>query len=492
MKALFFVRLFFAFGLMGWGQFVFAAETGVLWGYGSNTYGSGDAACQAAAREYQSIFPNSGFTFTSISLVNDATNPKQYQCKITGNIESVYPLVYRYGSTTCPDGVTYNPTIGECELPEPDKCESTDGDLIFHQHLRGKIGGPATQPPLTICENACQYSFNFKVKDVYRFVNPDPSQLDNAYGSYEYKGSGVSCTGGDTSNPGSVFDQPPSAPPIDKKPELTHEQKCEQWVTGADGVARRTCTAKDTYKDPGVMKCEDTNGFLKCAPGTPPPEFQDTKKTEETKKETNADGSTKTETTTTTEKTVCKGAKPCTSTKADEKTTSGTNPDGTPGDEEKECVGTGCKPEDKKDGLPDDEEEEETPRTATIGACDAAISCEGDAIDCAVLQEEKAQRCLAEENSDYPKYKSEIESQLTDDKYQLENETVQVPGLLQGSTRFLPSSCPPPKQVSLAGGHSVSVDFDLFCRFASGIAPVVVALALLFGALYVGRSFGGG
>lgn len=478
-----FIRLTFALGLMGWGQFVFAVDYYWVYSGKAGKYPSAFQACEKSAIK-------EGYDGGRIgSLVTGpGFNTPTFQCFFksgSGEVEKNH--VVRSGDS-CPSETIYNPQTGECEAPEPEKCESSIDQIITHQHKLGPIGGARTPPPDSICHNECKYEFIHQpAKDIYRFVNPEPDQLNNAYGKYEYIGNGFECTGGPTN-----FDQPPTQPPIDKKPELSHEQKCDEWETGADGVARRSCTSKNEYKDPGTLKCEDTNGFLACTPGKPAPDLQKTDKTEVTKKETNADGSTKTETTTTTDKTVCKGAKPCTSTTATETETSGTKPDGTPGDSKTECTGTGCK--DSLDGSEDgkDEEEEETPREASIGSCGAPVSCTGDAIDCAVLQEEKSQRCLAEDQADYPKYASEIESQLTDEKYQLEKQDIQVKGLLENSTRFLPSSCPPPKQVSLSGGTNITLEFDLFCSFASAIAPIIVALALLFGALYVGRSFGGG
>lgn len=484
----FFIRFLLCISLVFWGQFAFAQD--YFWKLSPAPPGLDIefSTPSSAKSAYENKYPH-------VYMVLEKTEPGRFiygtfRYSDNGRTSSLY--INRYG-TTCPAGTTENPQTQECEAPEPEKCESSVGQTITHQHKIGVLGGSKTPPPGSICESECQYAFTGEApKDVYRFVDPDASQRDNAYGAYTYKGNGVECTGGDTSNP-SNFDQPPTVPPIDKKPEISHEQKCDQWVTNADGTVSRSCTSKDQYKNPGQLNCDNAAAYLNCVPGKPAPEFQETNKTEQTKKETNADGSTKTETTTTTDKTSCKGAKPCTSTSASEKETSGTNPDGTPGDSDKECIGTACTPGDKdSDGIPDGEEEEGVERTATTGSCDAEVACSGDAIDCAVLQEQKAQRCLAEENSDYPKYKSEVDSQLTDEKYQLEKETVQVPGLLEGSTRFLPSGCPAPKSVSLSSGKSISIEFDLFCRFASGIAPVIVALALLFGALYVGRSFGGG
>ena len=41
------------------------------------------------------------------------------------------------------------------------------------------------------------------------------------------------------------------------------------------------------------------------------------------------------------------------------------------------------------------------------------------------------------------------------------------------------------------GGHSFQLKFDPMCSLAELLAPLVVIVATLFAALYVGRSFGG-
>lgn len=395
--------------------------------------------------------------------------------------------VKRFGDS-CPNNGTWNNSTGTCD---PDKCEATAGKKINHQHTRGLIGTPATEPPISICKNSCQYTFTFAVNDVFRFVNPTPQQLDMTYGNYVYQGNGTACTNGNPA-PGNIFDQPPSLPPMDKTPEYNQDNKCDDWKTNPDGTLTRSCTSTEEFKQPGTLDCVGLTA-AHCKPGNPSPEYTKTDVTSETKQTTNPDGSKQTDTITTTDKTICKGAKPCTNTNKTETETTGTDAQGKEGDKETTCKGTGCTPsKDKTEKDDTEEEEKEEERTAITGSCDAPVTCSGDAIDCAVLQEQKSQRCLIEDAGDFPKHKSDVDSLLTDEKYQLETETVQVPGLLEGSTRFLPSSCPAPKHVSLSGGKSVSIDFDLFCRFASGIAPVIVALALLFGALYVGRSFGGG
>lgn len=396
----------------------------------------------------------------------------------------------------CPDGTVYDPETGECK---GDPCQSTIGQRTVHEHLRGPIGGPVIEPPLTICENACQYAFTFNVLDVYRFVNPNSDQLDNSYGKYEYQGNGTSCTESDDPQNGSVFDQPPSQPPMDKTPEYSRENTCDQWVTNPDGTRTRSCTAKEEFKQPGTIECIGGWSSPNCKPGKPSPEYSKTETNETTTETTNPDGSKKTDTSKTTDKTECKGVKPCTSTSKTETGTSETDADGKPGNESGNCTGNGCKPGDQ-DGDGDKEQEgeeegEEEERTATVGACDAPVSCSGDAIDCAVLQQQHEHRCLAEEMSDFSGNKSEIESLFEGDKFKLQEGEgdIEVPSLIRQGTRFLPASCPQDKtfNLSTAGGRTFGLSFEPLCQAATDLSGLFVAVATILAALYVGRSVGG-
>lgn len=428
------------------------------------------------------------FTATSVDMITSTyADCISERCPLSGScsVGKYTGGVNRYGNS-CPVNTEYNATTGGCDSIV-DPCLPTVDQIVSHRHNYGPINGAVVDPPSVVCDNSCQYS-NTWDHQCYRNFSEDK---DAGYCNFKYKGNGVSCTTGNP-QPGSVFDQPPTKPPIPFDPTYTETNNCDSWTTNADGSRTRNCTANAEYKDPGRLDCQNGSGTLVCAPGSPSPKYsgQDTDiQTDETPR---PDGSKNTTTTTTTTTTTCKGADPCVTTTKTETQGAETNPDGTPGDETSDCVGTGCNPGDaNQDGKPDDEEEEEEERLAAIGACDMPATCSGDAIDCAVLQEEKTQRCLAEDNSDYLKHKDEVEGQLGADKYQLDSETVNVPSLLDGSTRFLPSSCPQPTTVSLNSGQSLSFDYSPFCSFASGLAPVVVALALLFGAIYVGRAFGG-
>ncbi|WP_339514257.1 virulence factor TspB C-terminal domain-related protein [Pseudomonas sp. RL_15y_Pfl2_60] len=316
--------------------------------------------------------------------------------------------------------------------------------------------------------------------------------LNSVYCRVQYKGAGSECTT-NSPPPGSVFDQPPAKPPFDKTPVYNKDNICGEWTTASDGIATRTCTGTEQYVEPGKLNCENSNGMLNCASGKPAPELSDTKVTETTEMTTKPDGSTDTNTSKTTDKTTCKGTKPCTSTSKTETTTSGTNPDGTPGDEKTECTGDNCKPGD--DGEGEDEEGEDPERSADAGDCDGSFSCEGDPINCAILKKQKEQQCFAEEQADFEGHKDDIESLVQGDKFELDEggDDIDVPGLINKGTRFLPASCPPDETVNLitAGGHTFKFTYEPLCRAATDLGNLFVAFALVFAALYVGRSVGG-
>lgn len=405
-------------------------------------------------------------------------------------------------SGECDPGHTFNPSTGVCVPPAEDPCKDSTG-FIDQQHQIGTLDGAGSrvEPPSSICENACQYAFTYEAPTgCYRFG--DGTNKNGAFCKYKYKGNGISCTTGPNTPPGSLFEQPPAKPPIKIDPSLIKDIKCSDWVTNADGTGSRSCTNVSEYKDPGKINCPPgTSGKVVCSPGTPSPAYTKTDITEKTTSKTNQDGSKDNTTTKTTDKTVCFGVKPCTSTTATEVKTDGTNPDGTAKDDAKgsTCTGSGCKDVDKDpskdDPSKDPEEDEEEPRVATGGgSCDAAPSCSGDAIDCAVLAEQHKARCNAEEAGDFPKHKGEIEGLLAGDKFKPNADTeVSAGSFVSSGARFLPATCPTDSNFSLnfAGGHSYALSYSPFCFFAESISPLIVIAATVFAALYVGRAFGG-
>lgn len=127
--------------------------------------------------------------------------------------------------------------------------------------------------------------------------------------------------------------------------------------------------------------------------------------------------------------------------------------------------------------------------------CDKPLVCTGDAVQCALLQVQKAQACADEKARDFEGHKGQIESLFSGTEYSRDNEEeITVPSFVDGITRFLPSNtCPADATVSLGsfGGRTLRFSFEPICSFATILGPLIVIAATVFSALYVGRSFGG-
>lgn len=488
----FYIRLIFALSLMGWGQFVFAVDYSWRPVTAALDFNSPASACDYVTQQ-AAITLGSPYS-TRPDVIYAVTETRwvcRYHVDVNGSPYNKQTVDINRLGDSCPSDSIYNSANGECEAPEPDPCESTIGDRKNHEHKTGLIGGPVSDPPITVCENACQYSNTFENK-CYRNFDADK---DSLYCSIVYLGNGIQCTGGDVSNPGSVFDQPPTVPPIDRTPEVSHNSNCDNWVTNPDGTLTRSCTSSNEFKEPGSIDCTDGYNIDSCKPGSPPPEYTKTDVSESTTETTNPDGSKTSDTSKTTDKTTCKGLKPCTSTGKTETSTSETGSDGKPGDTSGTCTGTAC-PEDK-DGDGEEDKKEPEERIASAGSCDGAFSCSGDAIDCEILKKQKEQQCFAEDQADFEGNKADIEGlfQGQGDKFTLDEGSgdIDVPSFINQGTRFLPSSCPVAESFSLttAGGRSFTLSYEPLCRAASDLSGLFVAVATILAALYVGRSVGG-
>lgn len=451
------------------------------------TEGSGNhqgSTPQAAAQKAVSV---NGWQSVNSCDPHSAT---MWVCRITtlGVGFGFNMVVIRYGDQCDFPNATYDILLGKCISPEPDKCEPTIGKRIGHYHNFGTLGANANEAPITVCEGSCQYSNTFETPNCNREFP------DKAFCSLTYLGNGVECTEGDASNP-SNFDQPPTKPPETREPTREHEQKCDNWVTGEDGVARRTCTSKDEYKSPGELKCENTNGYLKCAPGTPPPAYTKTETTAETAKTDNPDGSSKTETTTKKDVTNCHGAKPCNTSSTEKKEIENKNADGTPGEKTTTCTGDKCTvdkdPEPGTDPDKEKEEEEEEKSSVSGGdSCNAPPTCKGDAIQCAILRQEYTQRCADEEFREVTTektqaLKSDLDAAFSGEKYQpikaTAENTFALDGMIDTSSRFS-SSCPvlptiPYKWVD-GSSQNFNPNVEGLCSFLTWMGFLMVAFAM--------------
>lgn len=437
-----------------------------------------------------------GYTYTlqSVSVTGTTGMCTIEEVRLWNNaIRTVTRKIYRYGDG-CAAPKIYNAESGECTALEPDKCEPTIGQMVEHQHKIGVLsqGGVVlqntrTEPPGVLCQGSCQYASTGEAPGrCYRFM--EGGDQNSGYCVFRYKGNGVACP---NSN-----DPSPNTPPPEILPSRDKANECTNKVTDAEGRTHYSCLATDTFKEPGSMQCGEVNGVFGCKEGKPSPTQNKTETKTEVSEQTSSDGSSTTSTTTTTTTTNCSGVNACSSTTSVTNGTSKTNADGTSGGESSSCTGSGCKASDKPGEDGDDKEEEKEPEREASGTddCSAPLQCSGDAIDCAMVQQQKKLRCEIEKQGDFEKNKGQIESALKSDKFELPKDVdIEAPSFLNSGARFLPSSCPPDKTFSLKtnGGRTFALTYEPLCAAASDLGVLILIGTSIFCALYVGRAFGG-
>lgn len=124
-------------------------------------------------------------------------------------------------------------------------------------------------------------------------------------------------------------------------------------------------------------------------------------------------------------------------------------------------------------------------------ACSETLKCEGDVIQCAILQKQKEQTCMYQLGQ--PE-QAAIEAELiSGDDNGIASEEIPVSGLFNEAVnkgRWLPSRCPAPERVSVMG-TTVTVEWTAICRFAEALGPILVILASIFFAVYIGKAVKG-
>lgn len=457
-----------------------ASAVDYFWTYtfGGTRYPTAESACKAklGSTYHHIAFPNGPGSSPAFCYWKRASDGAVMQ---SGGAD-------RDGDS-CPPDKPYDSQIGGCAVPPPDPCKDTIG-FKDHQHQIGNLDGSGSriEPPSSICESSCQYAFTYEAPtDCYRFG--DGTNKNGAFCKYKYKGNGTSCTNGPTTPPGSLFDQPPTKPPIKLDPTLTKDIQCSDWVTNPDGTGSRSCTNVSEYKDPGKINCPPgSSGTVVCSPSSPPPDYKKEDVTTTEGKKNNPDGSSQSDTTKTTTTTVCKGTQPCVTTTKTEGDSTGTNPDGTPGDTSSTCTGSGCKPSTEE--KPEEEEDEES-TVSGDGACPAPPSCTGDAIQCAILRQTHQQRCADEEfrKLDEPKFKTDITAAFSGSEFQPitpgSEGTFDLGGMIDTSSRFN-KTCPVVPDISFPwlDGKTVTISpaqiFTDFCQYLFWFGYFVVAFAM--------------
>jgi len=127
--------------------------------------------------------------------------------------------------------------------------------------------------------------------------------------------------------------------------------------------------------------------------------------------------------------------------------------------------------------------------------CNEAFVCTGDSVQCVQASFEKQQLCDLKSGNDYSNDAGRgfLESHMEQNKTnEMEETEVHLTSILTGpgTARFLPSSCPA-AQTFTVYGRQFAFKNDYFCNFATSMSWLVVAMASLFAAVYIGNSFKG-
>lgn len=274
------------------------------------------------------------------------------------------------------------------------------------------------------------------------------------------------------------------------------------WMTGQEyRVTGGTCTLPQPSDVPQKKESDcagsvgEINGVRTCVPNQAATGDTTSKETK------NGDGtSSNTESKTTCENGVCKTTNTTTTKDASGNTTSTSTSSSTISQREycatnkasTVCAATnGSKNPDSKDGTSKDAAEcsgddcKETPSKFT-GSCEAGFSCEGDALQCAIAQDQHRRSCQlfdspSDESRLYNAEKGKAGNQAKDlpgnESIDLSSNRIDMTSAIGGG------SCMSDLQISLAG-QSATLPLSDLCKWHEYMGNILVAVALL-GALRI-------
>lgn len=418
-----------------------AYSDGYYWSSGSHSGPTPSSVCEKIRLSYGSTFPR--YALTPISETS-------FRCAMVlpNGSENAVHVLLRNG-TGCPVGTEYDSSKGQCNAPN--RCEATIGQVVTHEHkMKEAVGQPLIEPPGSVCANSCQYAFGFtSASNVYVYSSGNPPGV---FGVYSYTGNGIECNEDTRKEPGSPGQQTDP----DETPTPDPDNTCpDGYVWNGTFCSKEPPPPCDPEVEVGG--CDDTENPDPDEPGDGDEDGDgDGDGDGEGDGEGDGDGDGEGE-------------------------GEGDGDGKGDGDGEAECDPA---KDPNKCGKPSVEGE----------ACDAEVKCTGDAVQCAILRQQKELRCHAEEQADFEKHKPAIESAVQGDKFKLEEGAeIQLPSFINQGTRFLPATCPAAESFSLrtGGGRSFQLSYEPLCRAASDLSGLFVAVATVLAALYVGRSVGG-
>lgn len=471
------------------GFFAQAASADYSWRHSikGGSYSSAVEACTA-----NTPVNSSRYSFEYLGVTPNQAN---FNCRYTrtdnvaNTVGPVSEGVAIRSGTACETPKTYNQETGACD-PPPDQCESKTGQKTQFQTSSTDLMWEA-------CISGCVV-----VVTEIPYVT-QPKTFGPMFAGHNGVFSGEKCP---QDTPG-VDSSPPPVPPT----ESDTDTDCGPPIRTEDAEGRvhitNKCTTTDINRD--NQSCAGrggsvgmVNGVQACIQAGNGPKTVDTTKTDTKTDTKNPDGSGTKKNTTTTTTTTCKGGV-CTTTTTTTNSSSNTNADGTPGSSSSSCKGdkcpgssgssggggTGGSGSGSGNGSDGEGDDEETPKSSVGGeACSANLQCSGDAVQCAILRQQKTQQCADEKfrEIDEPKLKAELDQHFAQAQYQpLEatGDNVMDMSTMFDTSRSISGTCPAIENPSFNYGPvSIEVPFNnilsLICPYWAWMGYLLVAFSM--------------
>lgn len=455
---------------------------------------SAAAACQYYVSSFKN---NSSLSGHSYRLVMDP-GFSSARCYInllhvtSGVIKDFFNLPVSRRGDSCPNGSTFDPVTGECkgdpclpkkDQPQPVKKGGIKGDgWLTIIHSKTTNSNYYIYPPVA-CYQGCAVNIDSKLT-----CTVDTAHQYRCGGTGKY--NGTTCS---SQNPNTDPDPDGNAP----EPEVKNEK--EECVYGTvNGVT--SCVKRNKSESEGVFGGPGTICTGQGCTGKDPKSKEDKIDTKITTSP-NASGGIDTVKTDTKIVTTCvANATNCTTTTTVKTTTTKADANGNVTSTTGTCKGAQCadntNPDSDGDGFGDcsgddcGEGEEEEESKVSGEPCDQPLICEGDAIQCAILRQEKENNCKWSLGS---QEEAKISAVFQGEENQIKEETFNTATLFSDAInqgRWLSASCPSPRTLNVMG-QTITFSWEPVCQFAISIGPLIVAMSTLFFALFVFRGVKG-
>ncbi|EOU9509741.1 attachment protein [Pseudomonas aeruginosa] len=422
-------------------------------------FGSPGEGCSAVLAYFQSQGSGYSFTFNYLRRNSDV----EFSCSLKrldqGEfVGEVGASIGRYGDT-CPTGTEYDAAVGECKSP-PKECEVGTPNLFRSSNypiivINGKNTVPSSPP--SGCLSGCAYEADSsRPTSCYR----TPGSTTEGFCNYTLKSNGQNCSA-DSGNLGGTGPSlsEPNQPPVTDPPSDPNDPGCPKGYSWSGTTCVKTPTdptdptdPKDPGGDGGGTGGGGTGGGGDGGTG-------------------GGDG----------------GA-------------GGGDGKCDPAKDPNKCQGTGGGGTGQCDPAKDPNKCQGGSSISGDGDCKVAIQCNGDAIQCAIVRQEKAARCADEEFRTVDDKKiQDLKNTLAGEFSGPEYEPIKATGenthdlskLLDTSGRFS-KACPVIPDVSFPWFGSTqtvslsSVSSDL-CTYLQWFGYLLVAFAMRAAAEIIAR-----